>query len=93
MSDEDRRRWNERYGAGAYQSREHPGSVLLDWKDALTGNSALDLACGRGRNAIHLATLGFEVDAIDISDMAIQQATRRADTFIGLHTILNAACR
>ncbi|HIM36008.1 MAG TPA: class I SAM-dependent methyltransferase [Pseudomonadales bacterium] len=84
MSDEDRRRWNERYGAGAYQSREHPSSVLLDWKDALTGNSVLDLACGRGRNAIHLATLGFEVDAIDISDMAIQQATRRADS-LGVH--------
>ena len=46
MSDEDRQRWNERYGAGAYQSREHPSAVLLDWKDALTGNSALDLACG-----------------------------------------------
>ena len=78
MSNEDRRRWNERYREGAYQSREHPSAVLLDWHDALTGNSALDIACGRGRNAIHLASLGFDVDAVDISDIAIQQAAQRA---------------
>jgi 2-polyprenyl-3-methyl-5-hydroxy-6-metoxy-1,4-benzoquinol methylase len=80
VSEEDRRRWNDRYRAGAYQFREHPSAILLDWQDALTGHSALDLACGRGRNAIHLATLGFDVDAIDISDIAIQQATQRADS-------------
>ena len=83
MSDEDRRRWNERYRDGAYQFREHPSAVLLDWKDSLMGSTALDLACGRGRNTIHLATLGFDVDAIDVSDIAIQQASKRA-TRMGL---------
>ncbi len=80
MSNEDRRRWNERYREGAYQSREHPSAVLIEWQDALRGNSALDIACGRGRNAIHLASLGFDVDAIDISDIAIQQAVQRANS-------------
>lgn len=80
MSNEDRRRWNERYRGGAYQSREHPSAILLEWQDALKGHSALDIACGRGRNAIHLASLGFEVDAIDISDIAIQQATQLANS-------------
>ena len=79
MSDEDRQRWNEGYREGAYQFREHPSAVLLDWQDALTGRTALDLACGRGRNTLHLATLGFNVDAIDVSDIAIQQATHRAN--------------
>lgn len=79
MSDEDRQRWNERYREGAYQFREHPSAVLLDWQDSLTGRTALDLACGRGRNTLHLATLGFDVDAIDVSDIAIQQATHRAN--------------
>ena len=79
MSDEDRQRWNERYREGAYQFREHPSAVLLDWQDSLTGRTALDLACGRGRNTLHLATLGFDVHAIDVSDIAIQQATHRAN--------------
>ena len=79
MSDEDRQRWNERYREGAYQFREHPSAVLLDWQDSLTGRTALDLACGRGRNTLHLATLGFDVDAIDVSDIAIHQATHRAN--------------
>ena len=73
MSDEDRQRWNERYREGAYQFREHPSAVLLDWQDALAGSTALDLACGRGRNTLYLATLGFDVHAIDVSDIAIQQ--------------------
>ena len=79
MSDEDRQRWNERYREGAYQFREHPSAVLLDWQDSLTGRTALDLACGRGRNTLYLATLGFDVHAIDVSDIAIQQATHRAN--------------
>jgi len=79
VSDEDRQRWNERYREGAYQFREHPSAVLLDWQDSLTGRTALDLACGRGRNTLHLATLGFDVDAIDVSDIAIHQATHRAN--------------
>ena len=53
--------------------------MLLDWQDALAGSTALDLACGRGRNTLYLATLGFDVDAIDVSDIAIQQATHRAN--------------
>jgi SAM-dependent methyltransferase len=35
------------------------------------GRRALDLAGGDGRNAAYLAQLGFEVDAVDISDVAI----------------------
>src|SRR5690606_16752798 len=32
----------------------------------------LDLACGRGRNALFLARHGFHVDALDISAEALQ---------------------
>ncbi|MEU2156209.1 class I SAM-dependent methyltransferase [Streptomyces sp. NPDC019396] len=39
---------------------------------------ALDLGCGPGRNAIHLASLGFQVDAIDLSSTAIAWAGERA---------------
>ncbi|WP_030242399.1 class I SAM-dependent methyltransferase [Streptomyces sp. NRRL S-350] len=39
---------------------------------------ALDLGCGLGRNAIHLASLGFDVDAVDISSTAVDWAEERA---------------
>lgn len=39
---------------------------------------ALDLGCGPGRNALYLAELGFEVDAVDFSEEAIRWAEERA---------------
>ncbi|MFK8911744.1 class I SAM-dependent methyltransferase [Streptomyces sp. YS-3] len=39
---------------------------------------ALDLGCGPGRNALHLASRGFEVDAVDLSPGAIAWAGERA---------------
>ena len=42
----------------------------------------LDVGCGQGRDAIALATLGFEVTGIDNSEIGIAQmrARARADT-------------
>ncbi|MFE9480410.1 class I SAM-dependent methyltransferase [Streptomyces spororaveus] len=39
---------------------------------------ALDLGCGPGRNALHLAALGFDVDAVDLSPTAIAWGEERA---------------
>jgi SAM-dependent methyltransferase len=39
---------------------------------------ALDLGCGPGRNALHLAAAGFAVDALDLSATAIAWARERA---------------
>ncbi|MBW5423342.1 methyltransferase domain-containing protein [Streptomyces sp. BG9H] len=39
---------------------------------------ALDLGCGPGRNALHLASHGFEVDAVDLSPAALAWARDRA---------------
>ncbi|MEU8625124.1 class I SAM-dependent methyltransferase [Streptomyces sp. NPDC048669] len=40
---------------------------------------ALDLGCGPGRNALYLASMGFEVDAVDLSPAAIAWAGSRAE--------------
>jgi SAM-dependent methyltransferase len=45
----------------------------------VTPGRALDLGCGPGRNAIHLARHGFTVDAVDLSATAIAWAEERAD--------------
>ena len=40
---------------------------------------ALDVAAGKGRNAILLAEMGFGVVGIDISRIALEEARRRAE--------------
>ena len=39
---------------------------------------ALDLGCGPGRNALYLASRGFEVDAVDLSPVAVAWGEERA---------------
>lgn len=93
MSEADRARWDERYGKGAYSSREHPSAILPEWLAEAANHpspaanvtpTALDVACGAGRNAIYLAGLGFKVDAVDISTVGLDRARRRADDIGGL---------
>ena len=78
MSDADRERWNARYASGEYAARAHPSALLAAWTDRLPRGRALDVACGLGRNAIHLATHGYAVDAVDISGVALARARERA---------------
>lgn len=63
--------WNERY-----RSREEiggePASLLVDAAGHLPPGRALDLACGAGRNALWLASRGWEVVAIDGAPEAIR---------------------
>jgi len=79
VSDADREHWNARYISGKYAARTHPSALLSAWTDRLPRGRALDVACGLGRNAIHLAANGYDVDAMDISDVALAGARRRAD--------------
>jgi SAM-dependent methyltransferase len=48
-----------------------PTPLLLETAQKLKPGRALDLACGRGRNAIWLAEHGWEVTAVDRSPIAI----------------------
>jgi tellurite methyltransferase len=70
---EAREKWNERY---ARPDRawlpESPAEWLVEHEALLDGGGrALDVACGDGRNALYLAQLGYMVEAIDVSDVAI----------------------
>ena len=78
MSEADRERWNAKYAAGTYAARTHPSALLAGWMDRLPRGRALDVACGMGRNAIHLAAHGYAVDAMDISGVALARARERA---------------
>ena len=78
MSEADRERWNAKYAAGKYADRMHPSALLAAWIGRLPRGRALDVACGLGRNAIHLAANGYTVDAMDISGIALARARDRA---------------
>ncbi|MBA3327389.1 MAG: methyltransferase domain-containing protein [Solirubrobacterales bacterium] len=71
--EDDRERWNRKHSSvqvGGWTPRpwltEH--RALLDEQPA---RRALDVACGRGREALYLAEIGFEVDALDVSDVVV----------------------
>ncbi|MES9833203.1 MAG: methyltransferase domain-containing protein [Candidatus Thiodiazotropha sp. DIVDIV] len=69
--------WDERYGDQDKIPR--PAEVLLSNSHLLPSNgSALDLACGLGGNAMHLAALGLDVVAWDLSPVAIQRLQQLA---------------
>jgi tellurite methyltransferase len=73
MATSARERWNERRAAAGFEPfPDSPARWLVDHGSLLGGGGrALDVACGDGRNALYLAHLGFEVDAVDVSDVAI----------------------
>ena len=52
--------------------------MLVDAVSRRTPGRALDLACGRGRNSIHLASLGWHVLAVDYSEVALADLQSKA---------------
>ncbi|MEV5078012.1 class I SAM-dependent methyltransferase [Streptomyces sp. NPDC056159] len=59
---------------------DKPDENLVEWleRGLIGGRRALDLGCGPGRNALHLAARGFAVDAVDLSSTAVTWARERA---------------
>ena len=70
-------RWNQRYQAGE-QVEKSPPQLVVEFAGNLAPGSALDLACGPGRNALYLAELGWRVTALDGSPVAIDLLRARA---------------
>ena len=66
----DRKKWNQRY-ADEPPDIPAPDPFLVQHNDLLKSGRVLDVACGRGGNAIFLAQSGYVVDAVDISDIAL----------------------
>jgi tellurite methyltransferase len=78
MSETDRQRWDERYASGEYVGRTWPSALLERWMPRLPRGRALDVACGAGRNALFLAGQGYTVDAVDVSEVALERGRETA---------------
>jgi tellurite methyltransferase len=81
MAPDERERWEAKHTA-EYEPGE-PAAFLRQifqtgpWE--IPSGRALDIATGKGRNAIFLAEKGFTVDAIDISEVGLHHAQRQAE--------------
>ncbi len=80
MSEAERDKWDERYRNGSYESRTHATALLAAWTPLLPVGSALDVACGAGRNALFLAAAVHRVDALDISAVGLERGRRAANS-------------
>ena len=81
LSRDDQIRWDKQHQQS--QGARQPASFL---RQVFETNAwpwprgrALDLACGKGSNAIYLAERGFDVVAMDISSVALAQGRKRAE--------------
>jgi len=80
MAQEDQKHWDEKRAVG--HGEDSPSSFLEEvfrsksW--LIQPGKALDIATGKGRNAVFLAEHGFKVDAMDISAVALEEARKTA---------------
>lgn len=73
-------KWNQKY-LSAKGTIPEPALVLKENVHLLpTKGNTLDLACGRGGNALFLARLGLTVSAWDFSTVAIDKLKQLAET-------------
>lgn len=87
MAADDAAKWDQRYHDNA-GGQPPAARVLADHSYLLPRSGrALDLACGRGGNALLLAASGLETHAWDISRVALDQLAEHARTAgIGITT-------
>ncbi len=79
--------WEEMYRSGERGKEDAPTILLVETLEKLPPGTAIDLACGAGRNAIYLAERGWTVTAIDGSEKAIDLLEQRAaERGVRVHT-------
>jgi len=70
--------WDERYRASGLVWGAGPNRFLVDEVTELRPGTALDPACGEGRNAIWLASIGWQVVGVDFSAVGLDKARQLA---------------
>lgn len=75
MSLKDKEKWDSKYQVDEYITGKKPCDWLKNSAGFLTGNGkALDIAMGEGRNTVFVASLGYDVLGVDISEAGIRKA-------------------
>lgn len=72
--------WNRRYAATELVWTAEPNRFLVEEIEGLAPGRALDLGAGEGRNAVWLARQGWQVTAVDFSDVGLEKARHLAES-------------
>ncbi|MGN6250522.1 MAG: class I SAM-dependent methyltransferase [Marmoricola sp.] len=75
----DARAWDERYAATELVWSAGPNQFVEAELASLEPGRAVDVACGEGRNALWLASRGWQVTALDFSGVALDKGRQLAD--------------
>jgi SAM-dependent methyltransferase len=70
--------WDDRYSSSDALWSGHVNAVVRDELAGLPAGRALDVGCGEGGDALWLAEQGWQVTGIDVSQVALDRAARRA---------------
>ena len=71
--------WNQRFGEPGFAYGLEPNTFLVSVAEQLPKGPILSLAEGEGRNAVYLAKLGFDVTAVDASEVGLAKAHQLAE--------------
>jgi len=78
MAEKDKIKWNNKYkNTPTLLEKREASKKLINIIKEIKGKKALEIACGAGRNSIFLAQNDFEVEALDISDVAIENLKKK----------------
>jgi SAM-dependent methyltransferase len=71
--------WDERYAGSDQVWSGRPNGALVTEVAALQPGRALDVGCGEGADAVWLALRGWDVTALDVSQVALTRAALHAE--------------
>lgn len=84
--------WNDRFSEPGFAYGTEPNDYLVSVVGRIPKGRVLSLAEGEGRNAVYLASLGYEVTAVDGSTVGLRKAeelaTVRGVTITTIHADL-----
>lgn len=71
--------WDQRYSSTDLVWSAEPNQFVEQICSALKPGTAIDIACGEGRNTIWLATQGWKATGVEFSAVALDKARRIAE--------------
>jgi 2-polyprenyl-3-methyl-5-hydroxy-6-metoxy-1,4-benzoquinol methylase len=66
--------WDERYSEPGFAYGTAPNEFIASVANRIPKGKILSLAEGEGRNAVYLASLGYEVTGVDVSEVGLRKA-------------------
>lgn len=71
--------WDKKYSTEEYIYTKTANRFVIEYCEKISGEKAIDLAGGEGRNSIWLAKQGFQVENIDFSQVALDKFLKFAE--------------